>query len=697
MRELFFTNPSMLWGLAAASLPVVIHLINRHRARRHAFAAIDFLFRVQRRSARRILLKQILLLLIRTLLICALVLAAAGPLLRPPVHTTASGPVTTCLILDRSFSMRMGTDDGDRYTQAKDRAREVVRGLGPGDSACLVAAGNKTEALVEPCTNSAGSLLDAIDGQAAEWGTSDLSEALEISASLLAKAATPNRRIVLLSDGAAHAFSGAPAWPDARPPAIVLHDLGREHPASNHALIDLEQSRSGPYLELTARLRQTGVEGAEDLPIQVTLGDQTAARGFVSLPLASPVAKLFTIRAPSGQTSLGAIETAKDGLPDDDRYPFLATGHHQIEVLLINGDMRPVLHRDELFYLEHALSPSGPGASGIRFKSVTPDRFHEGMLQSAQVVFLANVSELKPASLSALQEFVTTGGGLFVSLGDRVDVNHSNQQFQDLLPADLRDVVSLRTPDQDEGSRAGMAFGEIDDSHPALQIFKEQGRRALAAVRTHKAVVLETSQTGRQNRVLIRYTNGAPALVEGRYGSGRVMLLTTSLDRDWTNWPARASFLPFLQHAVAFLAGSLDALPPLSVLVGQALQIPLLPEADGIRILTPEGESIDLRAGDLVEGRAEFDRTSMPGWYSVEQLAGSRVLPGRTTPGFFVRISPAESDLTPMDTDRLQTLIGHGAQLTLAGQGDGNTRPMAWLLLLLALGLVLCEGFLIRR
>ena len=72
MNELVFTRPEMLWGLPAAALPLIIHLINRHRARRRPFAAMDFLLRVKRLSARRILLRHILLLLVRTLLIACL-------------------------------------------------------------------------------------------------------------------------------------------------------------------------------------------------------------------------------------------------------------------------------------------------------------------------------------------------------------------------------------------------------------------------------------------------------------------------------------------------------------------------------------------------------------------------------------------------------------------------------------------------
>ena len=44
----------------------------------------------------------------------------------------------------------------------------------PGDKACLLAAGHVCEILVEPCTDSRGTLLDAIDNLHVQYGKSDL-------------------------------------------------------------------------------------------------------------------------------------------------------------------------------------------------------------------------------------------------------------------------------------------------------------------------------------------------------------------------------------------------------------------------------------------------------------------------------------------------------------------------------------------
>ena len=46
-------QPLMLWGLAAAALPVVIHLLNRLRFRSLPWGAMMFLIRATRTSTKR--------------------------------------------------------------------------------------------------------------------------------------------------------------------------------------------------------------------------------------------------------------------------------------------------------------------------------------------------------------------------------------------------------------------------------------------------------------------------------------------------------------------------------------------------------------------------------------------------------------------------------------------------------------------
>src|SRR5882672_9421060 len=62
----------------AASIPIVIHLLNRNRYRVVSWAAMRFLLAAQRKNTRRMRLEQLLLLAVRTLLVLLLVLAMAS-------------------------------------------------------------------------------------------------------------------------------------------------------------------------------------------------------------------------------------------------------------------------------------------------------------------------------------------------------------------------------------------------------------------------------------------------------------------------------------------------------------------------------------------------------------------------------------------------------------------------------------------
>jgi Mg-chelatase subunit ChlD len=713
MRDLLFSRPGVLWGLFASSLPLIIHLINRHRARRHPFAALDFLFRVQRRSARRILLRHILLLAARTLLIAALVVAAAGPMLRARRSTAIKGPTTTALVIDQSLSMRSGYRDRIAFDVAIESARKHVRGMAPGDKACLLAAGHVCKILVEPCTDSRGTLLDAIDNLHVQYGKSDLTEALEKAAVVLARTrdgTKSNFRILLLTDGALHAFGSAPRFPpDSPAPEVVLENVSAGLERDNIALADIDQRSNARYLEVNLRISSFSSGDQKNLPVEIRLERQVLSRGFTDLPAGETRRKSFNIQCPEKTELLIARLSRDDALAEDNQTLLYVSGQRTVRALLVNGDMRPILHQDELFYLEHALSPAGEGASGIRFTTITPDRFTKESLDNVEVVFLANVHGLSPESASALRSFVAAGGGLFVAMGNRVEVDRTNQILDDLLPWPLRDKVATGPVEPEGEHKLGTHFTDIDQKHPAFALFEESQIAGLKAVRIWRAVVLEPGQAGRRTTVLMNYANGAPALVESPYRNGRVMLFTSTLDRDWNSWPARASFLPFLQRTTAYLAGRLGQMPPVEVEVGTPVRISLVPDADSVRLISPDGTPIDVApseaAGSIGRGEsagesaasAVFRDTWTPGWYKIVQMRKGQTLPKESTPGLIVTIPLQESNLEPIGETRLQELLGQGIELTLAGDADGSSQPRSLLFLLLALGLVLVEAFLIRK
>ncbi|MBW1872546.1 MAG: VWA domain-containing protein, partial [Deltaproteobacteria bacterium] len=639
--------------------------------------------------------------------IMAIVIAAAGPFLRPQAALTTVDPTTTTLIIDQSLSMRARLEDSTVFKAAIERARDFVHSLAPGDKACLLAAGLSNEVLVQPCTDSHRTLLDAIDTIKPQWGSSDLIAAIKRAMTARPaeeKTKGSSARILLLTDAAAHAFGSSSGLSIGRsPPEIVLENLSNEAGRDNLAVSRVEQRSQARYLEVSARLTSFSTQTKNNLLTEVRLDQKLLSRGFVDLPAGGSVKKVFNIQWPSQTDVLRVVTPKHDSLEEDNQRLFHVSGRRLVSALLINGDMRPVLHQDELFYLEHALAPAGISASGINFTTITPDRFNEDALDNAEVVFLANVHDLAPEAVSALRSFVSVGGGLFISMGNRIDVDRTNRFLDDLLPWQLRDVIASGPADPDGVHRQGIGFAEVDSQHPVFSLFEEKQLEALKSVRTTKAVVLEPGQAGRQSRILLEYANGTPALVESTHGNGRILLFTSSLDRDWTSWPARASFLPFLQRATSYLAGRLGQLSPVEVVVGASVRIPLASEADGLQVTKPDGTKQRLEANDHYSSEqgltntVSFSDTRVPGWYGIEQTNNGKKLPIKTIPGIIVHPPALESNLAPITPEELQAKVGQHARLTLAGLQDAANKPQTLLFLLLGLCLVLVEAVLIRK
>ena len=106
-------------------------------------------------------------------------------------------------------------------------------------------------------------------------------------------------------------------------------------------------------------------------------------------------------------------------------------------MLAVNGDARSVDYQDELFYLRqaaHALGARDP----FRLTEVSLGDERQAPLQEAQVVLLADNSQLDVAFVAELRAFVERGGGLLVSAGPSMDPVALTKSLGDLLPAPSR-------------------------------------------------------------------------------------------------------------------------------------------------------------------------------------------------------------------------------------------------------------------
>ena len=224
-----FTAPWVLPGLAAAAIPLLLHLFARRVPPTVVFPATRYLAETARAHHRRLTLQHWLLLLVRTLLIAALVLAAAGPTL-PSLGVASHAPVALTLVFDNSLSSAATAGGTPVVERLRAAAREILAAAHADDRLWLITA----DAIPRQRTRQE---LEAIIERipAAELRL-DLGQAIGLGREAMAGQQLP-ATVVVLSDLQQSALAAAPG----AGPVVVIRP--EEQPVPNLGLASLSGGR----------------------------------------------------------------------------------------------------------------------------------------------------------------------------------------------------------------------------------------------------------------------------------------------------------------------------------------------------------------------------------------------------------------------------------------------------------------------
>jgi hypothetical protein len=675
-----FLDPLLLGGMALAALPIIIHLINRKRAVRRPFPAIEFLLRSRKLMARRLKLKQLLLLLLRVLLFILLPLAMARPYVLSDRGTTADErlPTQVVFVLDDSFSMNHATDGTSAFEMALEQLIDEVESLRPWDQAALVLAHSPPVALIPNLSEDHGSLRDAVEALSVEsnLGT-DVPAALELAREIHRTGSLPSRRTLLFTDNTQAAWletSTRPADLDLLGELVVVETRSGED-LGNVAIVDAgyEAASSGREddIDIWADVVNHGVAPRVGVQVSLSVDDELAGIAVVDLDPSEIQRVSFSVELGHSGLRRAHVSLRVEG-PDVevDNHRYISVHlDREVNALLINGDPRPVAHRDELFYLERALLTDREVAAEIRATIRTVEGLNVPF-EEFDVVVLANVASLPRARIAELTQFVSAGGGLLFTLGDQIDPRTYNDLFGELLPKPLRSVRRLCDRRDPDANLLSTRIARLESSHPVFRVFDLPGGESIQSVSVYSYMLLEPSTVG-TSQTLISYGDGGPALVQQELGAGRVGLLTTSIDRDWTDLPIRTAFLPMMRRLVRYLARRGASERSTGAIVGERHVIDVESQRpDRVTVIDPAGNRFVLTPEEPNPGRVMLD-PEVPGQYEVIlQIAGHDRRFAELM--FSANLELSEMDLTPIDPS-----IPEAYAVSASGEADTGAGGLA--------------------
>lgn len=685
-----FLAPWMLWGLAAVSLPVILHLLYRSRYRTVPWAAMKFLLRSVQETRRRIRFQELLLLLVRAAILLLLAFALARP-------TTAAGAgggdaVDAVLLLDTSYSMGAREGAATRFERARRAALAVLDHLPPGSTAQIVACSDRATLLGPAAASNLEPARERLRALELSHQASDLYPGVTLAAEALARGPSPNKELWIFSD-----FQKS-AW-DAQGPALTarLRELaGRAsvtlvrcgtRPPRNVTLagISLQSGipHTGDRLAFAVLVRNTGRETVRDLTVRLEVQGRPGERETQAIPELGPgETRAVTLTGSFEKAGLRAVAASvgPDELEEDNAFFQVVPVRDQARVLVVDGapnDLRP--EAASAFYLLHSLRPvpeSAWAAYPVQPRAVGPLEASPGLLAEADLCVLVDAPVAAPGErdpvalpeefLDRLADFVREGRGLLVFAGPRVSPDAYTRalfEARGLLPYPL-------TARRDAPEAGPMRFDPRSiDPVSFLAPFREEPLSRLDQTAVFHALGL-AERPSDDARVLLRFADGAPAAAARRAGTGEVVFAATSADLRWSDWPLRPTFLPFVHAVLGRLLGARGEAH--NLVAGRPLRW-TAPGAEASRVFAledPSGRRTRLGAPVLVEGRPVVTSPDLPraGFYRVVPAGAGTESSAKEPPLFAAVPDLRESeDLESLAEAQIDERLGVRVAHKLAG------------------------------
>ena len=670
----FFANPALVGGALAGSIPIVIHLLNRQRFKKHIWAAMHWLWASYKKSQRRLQVEQLILLLIRILVLVLLALALAHPILQQGMGLlTGRASIHRVIVLDNSFSMGQRVGGKPMFDKAKEIAAELTSKLSLSDEVDVILANSNGDEVLASTALRKQDIAGSIKGAQLSDGGTDIPKSIAAACRIFLDRKTTNLRheIIVITDQTRTGWEHADHQPrrvlgadeDAiaktfgdpkSKPIIRVIRLAGEKESDNLAAVGLEVDEKVVPAKIDtqfiATIQSYSSNPNKDVRVRLKIDNEEVASETIPELLKGKTETVnFRYSFPDPGSHAVSVELPEDMLPGDNTAFLAVDVEDQMRVLCVDGQQRVGPNASELDYFRQALSPAKSeevhaGKMPLLPEVIGDSALPEANLDNYRLVVLGNVASVPPEKIQALEQFVRHGGALWIFVGEKVIPSLYNKELADLLPMDLGELVGTDASDGNQGE----ALSDKEIGHPAIAKFKGIRGLKLGSLRaTRHYKLVPKAQTDVTVRTMLAYESGEPAAVEKRIGEGRVVLFGTTASMDWNTWPKKNEYLPLMNYI------ALDLIQPAYLqrnrMVGEKFSMQL-PRQDlgparheGVRLVDPSGESSAMEV--LTEqSRIESLPVKKAGIHTAE-------VPGETKHlvHFAANRSAEESDLTTMD------------------------------------------------
>lgn len=517
-----FLFPGFLVALVALAVPVIIHLFRFRRFKKVYFTNVSLLREVNITRKNRQQLKHLLVLLMRGLAIAALVFAFAKPYLGSVPGAARPGTRYVSIYVDNSFSMDREGENGNLLNRAKQMAEEIAQAYSPTDKFQLVT--NDFEGRHARFYPREEFLNLVAETDFSPTGRK-LSEVVNRERDLLKKeGGTAAKRLYLISDFSESVTDPGQITPDS---SVALSFLPLKAQITANVYVDsvwLQTPNTGVNVPLTLkfRLRNTGEQDAEDVPVKLFVNGEQKTPTTLTVP-GKGMAEgelFFTAVKPGPQNGKVSIEDNSLAFDNEFYVSFSVAPTLNVLVLNENGADRAV---EKVF----------TGDDYFKLSVYTTSNTDYSRFPQQNLIVLNGITVAPDGLVTELKKYADAGGNLLLLPGTRADLTALNRLTAALNVPGFGPLRSGQFK-AERVNTEGTFFSDIFESVPKNPDLPFVGRYYPVSAGGHTEAVIRLN-TG---DLLYGYTV--------RSNGSKVFFCAAPLEDGATNFQRHALFVPVL-------------------------------------------------------------------------------------------------------------------------------------------------------
>ncbi|MBE6338569.1 MAG: hypothetical protein E7068_07195 [Lentimicrobiaceae bacterium] len=536
-----FLYPNMLYALIALIIPIVVHLFNFRRHKLVYFSNTSILKTIEQENSKTKKLKYIITLIMRMLFLASIVVAFAFPYKKDNNTINNNVDNLIAIYIDNSMSMQSHSSEKTLFEDSRTSAMKLVENLNQAQKYVLLSNDRNPE---NEYPMNKDEMLQRLNEMKTEAPSTSIDDIYNSLAFIKKKNDFNSATLFVYSDFQNNTMASDDFKVDT---TIQIVAFPLKSDFQNNIYIDSVWLQS-PVLqknmtnELNARIVNETANDIKGLPVNFSIDENVVAYTTCDIKADSYADVNMQFAVENEGDSKAKVAINDSPITFDDEYNLVLKVRPEINVVEIQSTVETNGRTSN-----NSLSLLFDGDALINYQSMNKYNIDQSIINNAQMIVVDN-TELNETMQKSLIEFAEQGGTLLMieSQGQNVAESQSYNAYiynhLGIKPIDFDDNETKLEYIAKRNSFFDDIFVELPDNAD------------LPKVKKHVRFKI-----GKNVQNIISLQNGDPLLMMSNVGKGKIFVMSTSFDEEYSDLANHALFVP-LMYKMALIGGNISEL-----------------------------------------------------------------------------------------------------------------------------------------